>query len=117
MITFDDGYVDFHDVAFPVLNEFALPATVFLPTAHIGEEKPLAHDRIFWLLNHALKKPGLVAGCLTGMGLDRFQDREINIKNLLRLTDSLVYLPHASREAVIRRLENALATEGVNYPN
>ncbi len=35
-ITFDDGYLDFHDVAWPVLREFGLNATVFL--VHDGLE-------------------------------------------------------------------------------
>lgn len=35
-ITFDDGYDDFHTMAFPILEEHRFPATVFLPTAFIG---------------------------------------------------------------------------------
>ncbi|MDZ4168690.1 MAG: polysaccharide deacetylase family protein [Coriobacteriia bacterium] len=29
-LTFDDGYLDFHDVAWPILQEFGMTATVFL---------------------------------------------------------------------------------------
>jgi peptidoglycan/xylan/chitin deacetylase (PgdA/CDA1 family) len=38
-ITFDDGYHDFYQNAFPVLNECGFMATVFLPTAYIGESR------------------------------------------------------------------------------
>jgi peptidoglycan/xylan/chitin deacetylase (PgdA/CDA1 family) len=37
VITFDDGYRDFHQNAFPVLNRLGLTANVFLPTAYIGD--------------------------------------------------------------------------------
>jgi peptidoglycan/xylan/chitin deacetylase (PgdA/CDA1 family) len=35
-ITFDDGYQDFYTNAFPILNRYRYTATVFLPTAFIG---------------------------------------------------------------------------------
>lgn len=37
VITFDDGYQDFYRRAFPVLSQYGFSATVFLPTAYIGE--------------------------------------------------------------------------------
>jgi peptidoglycan/xylan/chitin deacetylase (PgdA/CDA1 family) len=35
-ITFDDGYRDFYTAAFPVLSRHRFSATVYLPTAYIG---------------------------------------------------------------------------------
>ncbi len=39
VITFDDGFHNFYTDAFPVLNEFGFSATMFLPTAFIGETR------------------------------------------------------------------------------
>jgi len=39
-ITFDDGYRDALDVALPILREFEMPATVYLPTAMIDGAAP-----------------------------------------------------------------------------
>ena len=37
VLTFDDGFRDFHSAAWPVLREFDFGATLFLPTAFIAE--------------------------------------------------------------------------------
>jgi len=46
-ITFDDGYRDNYDFAFPILKKYRLRATVFVATGVIGTGKVLWHDRIF----------------------------------------------------------------------
>jgi peptidoglycan/xylan/chitin deacetylase (PgdA/CDA1 family) len=37
VLTFDDGFSDFHSEAAPILKRLGLPATVFLPTAFCGK--------------------------------------------------------------------------------
>jgi peptidoglycan/xylan/chitin deacetylase (PgdA/CDA1 family) len=46
-ITFDDGYRDNYDYAFPILKKYGLPATVFAATGALGGGQTLWHDRIF----------------------------------------------------------------------
>lgn len=36
VLTFDDGFADFEEAAFPVLQEYGFSATVFLPTGRMG---------------------------------------------------------------------------------
>ena len=54
VLTFDDGYQNFHDYAFPVLKHHGFPATVFIVTQRIGAA-PL------WLENGD-QRPPLMSG-------------------------------------------------------
>jgi peptidoglycan/xylan/chitin deacetylase (PgdA/CDA1 family) len=42
VVTFDDGWRDNYDYAFPILNKYAVPAVVFISTDNIDQ------DRLFW---------------------------------------------------------------------
>lgn len=45
VVTFDDGYRDNHDYAFPILRKHGIRATVFVATGHIGTTRqPIWHD-------------------------------------------------------------------------
>ena len=46
VVTFDDAYRSVARLAFPILAELGLPATVFAPTAFIGTEEPMAWEGI-----------------------------------------------------------------------
>jgi peptidoglycan/xylan/chitin deacetylase (PgdA/CDA1 family) len=50
-LTFDDGLYDFHEVAFPLLEKYGLPATVYWSTYYSGYQRPVfpvACSYILW---------------------------------------------------------------------
>jgi peptidoglycan/xylan/chitin deacetylase (PgdA/CDA1 family) len=52
-LTFDDGYDDVYENAFPLLKRKGMPATVFVVTDLIGTERLQLHDRLYLLLVRA----------------------------------------------------------------
>ena len=57
-VTFDDGYRDVYEHAFPILRRKGIPAAVFVVTSHVGTDEPLLHDRVYWLLARELPRWG-----------------------------------------------------------
>jgi len=50
LITFDDGYRDNYDLAFPVLHKYNAKCVFFVVTDYIGTKKWLWHDKVRYLI-------------------------------------------------------------------
>ncbi len=65
VLTFDDGFVDFYRVAWPMLREFGFPATLYLTTHYVLRNMPVfdpALDYILWKgRGQQLDWPGMTA--------------------------------------------------------
>lgn len=106
VITFDDGYADFHRYAFPVLQQYGFTATVFLPTAYIGES-PVSFkgkDCLTWTEVRELNKHGISFGSHT---VTHPQLRELSVR---AIEDEIV----GSKNTIEEKL--GCAVESFAYP-
>ncbi len=60
-LTFDDGWVDTFAHAFPLLQRWRLPATVFLPLQYIGTDRRFWQERLYYRLQRLRAHSGAVA--------------------------------------------------------
>ena len=58
LVTFDDGYRDYHDNAYPVLRELGIPAVVFLATSFMGTDRLIWTDEV-WSAFHRSRLPAV----------------------------------------------------------
>lgn len=108
-ITFDDGYSSTHDLALPVLQEFGLPATVFVTSGYIGKQN-MWNDRIV----EAVRSFTGDLLDLEVLGHGRLPcgspaERRAAVKTL---TQAAKYLPQAAREALAAALEEIAGSAG-----
>ena len=128
MLTFDDGYEDFAEHAYPLLRQYELEATVFVVTDHVGltndwdrgygETLPLMD----WDTIRALDGRGVSIGAhsaghpmLTGLGLDEVvQDasrcRAELVERLGHLVRTYAY-PYGDTDAAVARTVGACGFE------
>ena len=54
VITFDDGWIDFHDFAYPILNKSKIPAMIYLTTGFVSSKCRYWQKRLNNLLTQIL---------------------------------------------------------------
>lgn len=61
VITFDDGYYDFYKHAYPLLEKYETPATIFISTRNIGKKREFWWDQLERILWHSSETPKSIA--------------------------------------------------------
>jgi peptidoglycan/xylan/chitin deacetylase (PgdA/CDA1 family) len=83
-ITFDDGYLDAHEHALPILTKHSCKAIFFVPTSYITERRMYWWDRAAYLLKHS-KHMKFRTEYPLPLEVDLEKDRSQEIHRILRI--------------------------------
>lgn len=107
VITIDDGYKSNYALAYPILKQFGVPATIFPTADFIDKKEMLWIDRIEYAINMA--KPDSFS-----LKIDKdilffnSQDDDLKKSALREIVMKLKSMPHESREEIVENLERSL---------
>jgi peptidoglycan/xylan/chitin deacetylase (PgdA/CDA1 family) len=67
MLTFDDGYRDNYEIAYPLLQAHNVPATFFLTTGFLDAPRAAWWDEIAWMVRHGDSPPADAEPVIRGL--------------------------------------------------
>jgi len=114
IITFDDGYKDNYENAYPVLNKYNVPATIFLTTGYIESSRLFWWDEISYLVKKTAKRKLSVnyLGNPITFDLITRNDKKNAISHILKLVKRI---PNNDRIDIINRLRIELEVDIDNF--
>lgn len=107
LLTFDDGYRDYHDLAWPVLEQLAIPSLVFLATSFVDSGGMIWTDEVQWAALHTRRTRVRLPWSATAVDLPGLKEREA-LGALAR--SHLKTLPDAERRQSMDELIAELGT-------
>lgn len=108
-ITFDDGFQNNYDVAFPILREAGVPATIFLVTSVVDTEDTIWFCRLNWALANTRKLSLDWANC-------QFNLKGVRQKAMAAVTLQALLKMH-SHSRLMTELRQIIIDLGVNPDN
>ncbi len=77
LLTFDDGFMNNYEYAFPLLKKYNFPAIIFLTVDYIGTKKLLWFDEVYLLIKQALASAPYILEDIMGQKLTTYDVSDI----------------------------------------
>lgn len=103
LITFDDGYRDNYEMAFPILRSERAPATFFVATGFIDAPRVPWWDEIAWMVRTSAREAVELPAFLTAPVRFDGPDRESAVRTLLRAYKAM---PEQATDAYLDAIAN-----------
>jgi len=100
-VTFDDGFADIYQHAFPILRTYEIPATVFIITGNVDSGEPFWFERVAYLM--ATLEPRSLHLDEIGEALPLGSDLPARRKSLRALHAALKIVPNARRKQIFEQ--------------
>jgi peptidoglycan/xylan/chitin deacetylase (PgdA/CDA1 family) len=107
VITFDDGYKDNYQYAYPILRNHKVPATIFLATSHIGQSDLFWTDKVRYVIWN-MPTATLELDELGSYSLTSVAERR---EAASRVPESMKRLPEDRKNFLINRLLTICGTD------
>jgi len=111
-ITIDDGYRDAYELAFPILQKFNFPATLFVVTDFVDQSAWLWTDKVRFLAARASKPAIEKAAHQCGISIENQRPAEATTK----LNEFLKSLSDDAKDEAISRIASSLGVEVPTVP-
>lgn len=104
-VTFDDGYADNHEHAWPILRRLGLPATVFVVTCCVGTGDVPWHDRVLRAFERTPRRDAALPWSADPVSFPTLSDRRAAA---FRTLAHVKPFAEAERLAAVARLDDTL---------
>ena len=106
-ITFDDGFKDNYEYAYPILRKYNAPATIFLTTGYVDKADT------FWDLKvrHAIGNTNIESFAIDGLGHYNVKSTADRLGATSRIVAELCELPDKEKDLLLKKLLDELQVE------